>query len=67
MMRKANHIIFARAKTSFISRPTGKQQYNVLHLSGRAVYKKGRDVPVLFILVRSRFMATPAMAGLFAV
>ena len=51
MMRKADHIIFARAKTSFISRPTGKQQYNALHLSGRAVYKKGRDVPVLFILL----------------
>ena len=51
MMRKADHIIFARAKTSFISRPTGKQQYNALHLSGRTVYKKGRDVPVLFILL----------------
>ena len=51
MIREANHIIFARAKTSFIYHPRRKLQYNILQLSARRYTKKGRDVPVLFILL----------------
>ena len=50
MIREANHIISARTKTSFIYHLRRKLQYNILQLSGKTVYKKGREHPVLFIL-----------------